>query len=161
MQTEAVPEVDRVCDGVVGFCAWCWRTLDRRYQGSRFILTVRDEEAWLGSMMRLCARRGDYLAREVREFTFGTAAFEPERLRAVYRRHERDVRAHFADRPEDLLVMDIAGGDQWEPLCAFLDRPVPDQPFPHKSRSDAWRWSQRYREELRRLQSQAAAGVQG
>ncbi|HEX5915058.1 MAG TPA: sulfotransferase, partial [Rubrobacter sp.] len=55
-----------------------------------------------------------------------------------YRRHEERVRAHFADRPGDLLVMNITGGDGWEPLCAFLGHPVPDTAFPHKARHRPW-----------------------
>lgn len=31
--------------------------------------------------------------------------------------------------PEKLLVFEPKQG--WEPLCKFLNRPVPDQPFPH------------------------------
>ncbi len=28
-------------------------------------------------------------------------------------------------------------GDGWEPLCRFLDVPVPDEPFPHRN-DTAW-----------------------
>lgn len=31
--------------------------------------------------------------------------------------------------PEKLLVFEPSQG--WEPLCKFLGRPVPEQPFPH------------------------------
>jgi len=31
--------------------------------------------------------------------------------------------------PDRLLVFTVADG--WEPLCAFLDVPIPDTPFPH------------------------------
>lgn len=31
--------------------------------------------------------------------------------------------------PEKLLVFEVKQG--WEPLCKFLGKPVPDQPFPH------------------------------
>lgn len=31
--------------------------------------------------------------------------------------------------PEKLLVFEPKQG--WEPLCKFLGKPVPDQPFPH------------------------------
>jgi len=31
--------------------------------------------------------------------------------------------------PEKLLIFDVKDG--WEPLCAFLGVPVPDEPFPH------------------------------
>ena len=46
--------------------------------------------------------------------------------------HERRVRAHFAGRPDDLLVMDITAGDGWEQVCPFLGLPVPDAPFPRR-----------------------------
>jgi hypothetical protein len=32
-----------------------------------------------------------------------------------------------------LLVMDIIKGDGWEKLCKFLDKPIPNRPFPHKN----------------------------
>ena len=34
--------------------------------------------------------------------------------------------------PEQILRYDVRDG--WEPLCAFLDRPVPDVPFPRSNR---------------------------
>lgn len=38
--------------------------------------------------------------------------------------------------PKDkLLVMEMKQG--WGPLCAFLDKPVPDVPFPHVNDSKA------------------------
>ena len=30
--------------------------------------------------------------------------------------------------PEKLLVFEVSQG--WEPLCAFLNKPIPDKPFP-------------------------------
>jgi hypothetical protein len=53
---------------------------------------------------------------------------------ADYRSHETRVRAYFAARPDDLLVLDIAGGDRWQPLCSFLGRDLPDEPFPSINR---------------------------
>lgn len=47
--------------------------------------------------------------------------------RDVYRAHYADVRARAA--PGQLL--EYALGDGWEPLCAFLGKPVPDMPFPN------------------------------
>ena len=31
--------------------------------------------------------------------------------------------------PEKLLVFDVKEG--WEPLCKFLNKPIPDEPFPN------------------------------
>ena len=50
---------------------------------------------------------------------------------AVYNAHNEGVLAYFKDRPDDLLVLDIAKGEGWEPLCKFLGCPVPAAPFPH------------------------------
>ena len=41
------------------------------------------------------------------------------------RRHNREVREHFRDRPDDLLVIDLTRDGRWEPICEFLGHPVP------------------------------------
>ena len=54
---------------------------------------------------------------------------------AAFEQRLAEVKAEVpADR---LLVFDVAEG--WEPLCAFLDVPVPDMDFPHHNvRADFW-----------------------
>ena len=39
--------------------------------------------------------------------------------------------------PERLLVFDVREG--WTPLCRFLDRPVPDTPFPRTNSTAQFR----------------------
>jgi hypothetical protein len=58
----------------------------------------------------------------------------PDRFRRAYRRHVEDVKAYFADRPEDLLVLAVAQGEGFEKLAPFLGVPAPSQPFPHKGK---------------------------
>ena len=50
---------------------------------------------------------------------------------AVYNGHNQDVVNHFADRTNDLLVVDFTQGAGWEVLCAFLGVDIPAMPFPH------------------------------
>lgn len=114
----------------------CWRGLDRRYPGSKFILTVRDEGQWLASMARLWERRpitddadGEY-RRRVRLAMYGGVAPGPAALTETAARHQREVLAHFAGRPGDLLVLDVCAGEGWDRLCAFLGQPRPAAPFP-------------------------------
>ena len=58
--------------------------------------------------------------------TYGALAFaDKSRLRYAYETHERNVREYFSDRPNDLLVMDILGGDGWDKVCNFLGRICP------------------------------------
>lgn len=119
--------------------------LERRYPDAKFVLTVRDEDAWLRSCATHWTGRDAFAAADtpasethmqVRRFlraaVYGAYDFEPERFRYVYRKHLDDVRRYFADKPGKLLELDIAGGDGWEELSPFLGRPIPDQPFPHK-----------------------------
>lgn len=53
---------------------------------------------------------------------------------AFYERHNERVRA---EAPADRLL-DWRAADGWEPLCAALDLPVPDDPFPHVNTRAEW-----------------------
>ncbi|MCB1418177.1 MAG: hypothetical protein KDJ74_03905 [Notoacmeibacter sp.] len=122
--------LDAVTDLPVG--TW-FRELDARYPGSKFILTVRDSDAWLGSIERQFRSNPDPapgFIRDVRLAQYGVTTFNEMRFRRILTEHEQAVRAHFAGRPDDLLVMDVFSGDGWDKLSAFLGRPAPDAPFP-------------------------------
>jgi len=132
--------------------------LDRAYPGSKFVLTVRDEDAWLRSCerywrrgragrrrrtgIRVSARRVARLARgdSTPDFTeyvhlvnrhlYGSTDFDTARHMAALRRYEAEVEDYFRGRDGDLLRLDICGGEGWPELCAFLDLPEPQVPFP-------------------------------
>ncbi|MFE4356400.1 sulfotransferase family protein [Kitasatospora sp. NPDC056800] len=122
-----------------------YQDLDLAWPGSRFVLTVREEESWLRSCRTHWERplpdRGDGrdvrlegdLQRFLRAAVYGCHAFHAERFRGVYRRHVAEVARYFADRADDLLVLDVVGGEGYERLAPFLGVPVPDEPFPHLS----------------------------
>jgi hypothetical protein len=110
--------------------------LDERYPGSKFILTTRPVEAWLASIERqfvqtLPARPRGSFPSDIHFATYGVRGFHAGRFRRVHADHERSVAAHFADRPESLLMFDVYAGDGWEKLCGFLNRPAPEGPFPN------------------------------
>jgi hypothetical protein len=112
--------------------------LDRAFPGSRFILTTRETESWLASYENHYRMYVEHQRDEFDDFVFacvyGCLHFNAERFRDVKERHEAEVRRYFADRPRDLLVLDVAGAT-WEPLCEFLGLPVPDEPYPHDNRA--------------------------
>ena len=81
--------------------------MDELHPGSRFRLTVRDEDKWYsrhgpGILAAMTARS--------REFLYGAGAGGPIGNEALYkdrlRRHNREVEKYFKDRPQDLLVID-------------------------------------------------------
>jgi hypothetical protein len=112
-----------------------FRELDAAYPGSKFVLTIREPESWFRSIEGHFGANPDAM----QAFVYGRDAAAPagnrQRYLDVLARHERAVRAHFCDRPDDLLVMDLERGDGWRELCAFLDAPPPAEPFPAKNRS--------------------------
>ena len=48
-------------------------------------------------------------------------------LEGLYEQHNAHVRKHVP--AHQLLEYDVSQG--WDPLCKFLDKPVPNEPFPH------------------------------
>lgn len=111
-----------------------YRELDRAYPGAKFILTVRDMDGWLQSCRKQFTARLAEKQSEAHNRLFvdlyGTAVFDEPQFRAGYERFVAGVLQHFKDRPQDLLVLDVAAGQGWPELCAFLGRPEPQQPFP-------------------------------
>ena len=73
--------------------------------------------------------KSGFLAQTFGDFTDRDSAI------AAYRANNRKVRDTIP--PERLLIFNVADG--WEPLCRFLDAPVPETPFPHRHlRQEFW-----------------------
>jgi Sulfotransferase domain len=106
-----------------------YRELDRRFPGSKFVLTVRDAPSWLRSHERHFSTEG---ARKIPErFQIASYAERREQILRDYEARHEEVRTYFADRPADLLVLDVVGGEGWERLCPFLGLEPPARRFPH------------------------------
>ena len=56
---------------------------------------------------------------------------EEFRLRQAYRKHNAYVQSKVPK--EDLLIWKVKDG--WEPLCKFLNCPIPEGPIPHDNRT--------------------------
>jgi len=90
--------------------------IQRDYPGSRYILTIRDIKAWVKSRLR----------------HFGGTV---EHHLSEWQRHLDRLQAAFGDDMSGILVYDRCGGDGWAPLCEWLSKSVPQEPFPHKNRT--------------------------
>lgn len=109
-----------------------FKELDAAYPESKFILTVRDEESWLNSAKK---HFGDtYVG--LHEWLYGKGILQgnEELYLERFRKHYSDVKDYFAGREDDILVMDLLGGDTWEKLCDFLNEPIPEKPFPYENK---------------------------
>lgn len=142
----ATPNWDRIFNGYASAVDWpasaFYRELMDAYPQARVILTVRDPERWYESGMNtifptpssdpegeispeMQAHR-EMVRTIVWDGTFNGQVLDRNYAMDVFVRHNREVRDSVPDGR--LLVFDVKEG--WEPLCAFLDVPVPDEPFP-------------------------------
>ena len=114
----------------------------------KVIVLEREDEAWLASYasMRRALRRLDRwlggmarigaLTRLFRATTFATYG-DPERDPAatLAARRALHARVEALVPRERLLRFDVRDG--WGPLCDFLDRPAPSEPFPWTNRRES------------------------
>ncbi|MCG5218412.1 sulfotransferase family protein [Streptosporangium sp. KLBMP 9127] len=129
-----------------------WRELAAHYPQAKVVLSVRDPDRWYDSMQatifkqakrvdsgagRLAAKVMFRLSGDMEAYTrmtstiVGQGVFAGETadrayLTKVFNDHVEAVKQ--AIPAERLLVFNVKEG--WEPLCRFLDVPVPGEPFP-------------------------------
>lgn len=119
-----------------------FKELDKAYPGSKFILTVRNEEKWVQSVERHWSesngfkstwKKAENFGQEVHKLLYGQYEFDRNVMLERYRRHNQEVLEYFKGRPQDLLVMDMDQGQAgWLELCGFLKLPIPSEPYPMK-----------------------------
>jgi hypothetical protein len=152
---------DALLDGCEATVDWPGCTFYRQLLAScpdaRVLLTVRDPQAWYGSMLntlyavREAMRDGGLASDEAQleapdpvvevvdrliwEGTFGGRFLDRRHAIAALERHNEAVKATVPE--ERLLVHEIQEG--WEPLAGFLGVDVPDAPFPRLNDTHAFR----------------------
>lgn len=146
------PEWSRIFSGYRSTVDWptaCFfRDLAKEYPEARFVLTVRDPKRWadsfgatiyklLGSIDQAPQEKQAWLrmASEVIAMTGFPPGLDRDELAQAFISHNRAVKEAIpADR---LLEFEVKHG--WQPLCDFLDVPVPDIDFPRTNhREEFW-----------------------
>ena len=125
-----------------------FRELHEAYPEAKFILTRRSPDTWAASfsetIYKLLSKKKDApeemrawleMASKVIEKTGFPPGLDIEGLKKAFVAHEDAVRAAIPER--QLLVFQVKDG--WAPLCDFLERPVPSEPFPRTNdRGEFW-----------------------
>lgn len=136
-----------------------YRDLMAVYPDAKIILTVRDPESWHVSIMNTLyqiSRRFNKFTRIIPSVHQFLNAMEKAIWEGVFHNKVED-KAHavkvFKDHIEEvkrmvpkerLLIFEARHG--WEPLCAFLDAPVPvNKPYPHENDGRTIRQILKYR----------------
>jgi len=120
----------------------CFENLDKEYPGSKFILTMRNPLKWLKSCENASKRfkwhnlkpdgRCGPEVYQAHIDLFGTTAYDQNGFLEGYFKHTKRVLEYFMAR-EDWLIYEVSEG--WAPICEFLGKPIPKEPFPHRNKS--------------------------
>lgn len=84
-----------------------FKELDRQYPGSKFILNVRNKEAWLKSQAMHKTRFKKTLLQKIAEDYHVSTIRMLEIWSELWDTHHAAVIEYFKDRPQDLLIFDI------------------------------------------------------
>lgn len=125
-----------------------WQELASHYPEAKFVLTLRSTASWVQSfsetIQKLIAGK-DHAPPHMLPFidmgiaVLGKAGFnatqDHEALAKAFEAHTNAIKASLPKNR--LLVYEVKDG--WAPLCNFLDKPVPADPFPKtNNREDFW-----------------------
>lgn len=161
------PDWERVFKGYQSSTDWpvaaYYRDLMSVYPDAKVILTVRDPESWYVSITKTFYQLGrgfrrhtqiipplhqflNALEKVIWQGIFHNRLADKAHAVEVFNRHIEEVKRVVP--AERLLVFEARQG--WEPLCAFLNVPVPvDKPYPHKNNGKLMRRILKYRNQLK------------
>lgn len=155
---DAPVDWDKVYEGYDAAIDWpttaFWERLMKYYPDAKIILTVRDAEGWYKSAMNTIFNPDNFkqlgpdtpeqrrkvveMAREVVvEGYFGgvEALKDKEAMCKKFNEHIEYVKSVVpADR---LLVLGL--GEGWEPLCKFLGKEIPNEPYPKTNSTEEFK----------------------
>ena len=133
-------KIEAATDSVKQFS---YKEFDKRFPGSKFILTTRNKDDWVRSARIKIKPMSSYVGKpdhdrisNLRIGFFGSKNFEEKLWRNSLEKYEEEVLEYFNDRKNDFLIMNICAGDGWNKLCHFLERKIPNIPFPHLNKTN-------------------------
>jgi hypothetical protein len=116
-----------------------WREVADKYPDAKVLHTTRDPDQWYESAYSTilspespATRQASGIQAEFFTSLVGgirTHMADRAYMTDYFRNHDAEVKATIA--PERLLIYEVGSG--WEPLCAFLGVPVPDEPYPSEN----------------------------
>jgi len=117
-------------DVVCNFGEWNYPQFDRLYPGSCFILTLRPKDLWLETCKKWFGKTPGN--ENVRIDIFGTKVFSTEQFCFIYKEHYKTAIEYFSKRKDFLIFQEPF---KWEPLCFFLEKPVPKMLYPWENKT--------------------------
>tara|TARA_R100001244_G_scaffold72395_1_gene58474 strand:+ start:305 stop:880 length:576 start_codon:yes stop_codon:yes gene_type:complete len=113
-----------------------YKEFDEKYPNSKFIILERDDESWIKSNEYYYSPEYNKGWETWEDFYLIDKRWITDRDNLIIERLQYkkskyiEIKKYFKNRPEDLLVMNICNGEEWEVLCSFLNKAIPKVPFP-------------------------------
>lgn len=109
-----------------------YKTIDQQYPNSLFIYNTRNIKDWLDSRYRHVGKVTNDDLTKLTKLYPDNIYFNRDKYawKEEYITLDMGIKKYFAHRPDDLLTIDVCGGDGWEKLCSFLHKPIPSVEFP-------------------------------
>lgn len=99
-----------------------YKEIDNWYPDAKFIMTTRSAEEVAQSDINMLKKYKSEL---------------PDKQPYIdrYNKHYNAVVEYFANK-DNLLIINLSDGNNWEKICDFLKLPIPKKDFPHKNKGN-------------------------
>lgn len=115
-----------------------YKELDKKFPKSKFIYTIRDKDGWLISVEKYLkkkeARKLDAWQKQNRLDVYSQIKFDKDIYAERYDNHDKTVRDYFKGREQDLLILNICGGEATGKLFTFVGISSTINTFPHENK---------------------------
>ena len=125
-----------------------YKELRELYPKAKFILTIRDTDKWINSVVRHWGSIKIPLHKKI----YGVPCAEgyEDVYKAKYKQHNSEVLNFFKDK-ENFLVMEQSRNFDYSTLCGFLGLKILNKEFPHSRKNDRVRAKIKLYRKLRSL----------
>jgi len=110
-----------------------YKELEELYPDAKFILTLRDTEEWIGSVVRHWGSIKVPLHKKIYNVPCAEG-FESTYIE-MYQKHNQEVLQFFRNKP-NFLVMKQGKDFNYKSLCNFLQLEIPNVQFPHSRKNN-------------------------
>lgn len=116
-----------------------YKSLDENFPESKFILTVRNTDNWIDSYKRWSKKinlSNKWFYSLVSNVCYGVDDFlnNEDIMRLKYEQRNEEIIKYFKNT-DKLLILDFEKSQGWDELCNFLNKSIPNKPFPHLNKT--------------------------
>jgi hypothetical protein len=105
-----------------------YKELDKRFEGSKFILTTREKKRWLESMKWMFGHgkviwKWDETIHSYHRRFYGTGSYNEKILSKLWDNYHDEVFDYFSDRPNDFMIIKLEDGFNVRKISEFIGVP--------------------------------------